>query len=115
MWIRDLSILCSSSSEKVFEILLRYVIQTGKPTQSQVPIEKTNPFYIALPEELLLILTTETSTPNGANLKLRIQPYNLPDEMDQKQVLNTFPERLIHYLDEKQPEWELTLHPLSHP
>jgi len=115
MYIRDLYIRCNLPPQVVFEKVLKWMVSTGKPTQSKPSKSEENTFYIAQPEKLLLILSespTEDFDPLS-KVHIRIQPYNLPDLQDQKSLLTRFPEKLLSELSRIHSDWKLTLSPLS--
>ena len=116
MQVRDLFIHCSLSQQEVYHVLRQLLSESGKSTQAGQSAEQQT-YYIIQPEEILLIIEHTSSSETGTDAHeypyhVCIQPYNLPDPMDQRRVLETFPDQLLNQLKEKQPDWKLVLHPL---
>ena len=115
MYIRDLYIQTSEVPEEIIEKLLLVLKRSDKLTQIQRPTPPENRYILAQPEELLIIVTpvSEETSKGLTQIQLRFQPYNLPDPVDQKTWLSTFPEAFVQQLTQSYPPCKLDLRPLT--
>lgn len=119
MWIRDILIGTDQLLSEVFENLLELMNEEKRPIQKGMQPGELPVYYITRPEDLLLVIMNSALHPlvdsptelEGYPHVVRVQPYNLPDLEDQRELIERFPIQLIDRLHQTVPTWKIKLLP----
>ena len=118
MWVRKILIKGPQNTEMLEKALIQ-ALQPAKnkdsgesrPVLSGTPPDKPDTRMIAQPEDLLLCLNPAEA--GAESFKVSVQPYNLPDPMDQKRMVEIRPLEIIEALRVSHSDWTLELGPVT--
>lgn len=120
MKIQELIVSCPAPLREFCEKILLLLQSNGKSTQSgkiEPPqFHEGFDYYIIQPEEMLCFIQYLEKTDSFSlnTFRIRIQPYNLPDPLDQSAMLVAVSDFLEVQIQQQFPEWfvRLELNPL---
>ncbi len=108
MYTRDVLVQAAFSYDEFCNTVLNLLKHSGKLTQSGHTEGESSSFYVVQPEEILVMIPP----PEDGTFSVHIQPYNLPDPMDQERMIQSFPDELVDLFAESHPEWQVQLQPI---